>query len=436
MKEAFFEHYQPTRKEFDELWQKATFVPDANVLLNIYRYSPETVGELLKVFEAFKDRLWMPHQVALEYHRNRASVITGEASSYTLLRTAIEAGLVDWEGKLTTSARHPHVPSALAARIRRNVRSWLKELTELEEGYRNLRDADPQRDQIAALFDGKVGEPYSPEELGTHEKAAEDRYKVKIPPGYQDEKKDIGRKYGDYLVWRQILDWAKGSATHLIFITDDQKDDWWDRAHGQTIGPRHELRREMRDEVGATFYMYTMEQFLEEASPRMPKPVPPKSIAEVRDVSRGLELARLMRERGELPATAAAEVERIRRIAMGLGGAPTDVAAELARLGGLPMAGAAASLSDAYRQAVAGSAAFREQIEGMSTFAQERNSALLRQITEPWMNRSTIEEILLAYKNPMVDALARDWRPRPPGIQASDSRASEGASTDADPDDV
>ena len=39
MREKFPGYYRPTAEEFDELWRSALIVPDANVLLSLYRLS-------------------------------------------------------------------------------------------------------------------------------------------------------------------------------------------------------------------------------------------------------------------------------------------------------------------------------------------------------------------------------------------------------------
>ena len=58
MKNTIKEFIEPTNKEKQELWQKAVFVFDTNVLLNLYRYSAKTRKSLLAAFENFKFDFW------------------------------------------------------------------------------------------------------------------------------------------------------------------------------------------------------------------------------------------------------------------------------------------------------------------------------------------------------------------------------------------
>ncbi|MEQ8996136.1 MAG: PIN-like domain-containing protein [Coleofasciculus sp. B1-GNL1-01] len=51
MRDLFPGYYQPTPEEFETLWQEAIFSFDANILLNIYRYSAETRERLFEIIE-------------------------------------------------------------------------------------------------------------------------------------------------------------------------------------------------------------------------------------------------------------------------------------------------------------------------------------------------------------------------------------------------
>ncbi|MFD2881820.1 PIN-like domain-containing protein [Paenibacillus rhizoplanae] len=50
---------------------------DTNMLLNFHRYSNSTNKDFFNVLTRVKDRLWIPHQVLLEYMYNQESVQIG-----------------------------------------------------------------------------------------------------------------------------------------------------------------------------------------------------------------------------------------------------------------------------------------------------------------------------------------------------------------------
>jgi len=91
MRSAIKEYIEPSSKEKQELWEKAIFVFDTNVLLNLYRYSAKTRNSLLDAFQSFRDRVWIPYQVAYEYMRKRCEVIYETVQRYDQFKKEIDA---------------------------------------------------------------------------------------------------------------------------------------------------------------------------------------------------------------------------------------------------------------------------------------------------------------------------------------------------------
>ena len=102
------------------------------------------------------------------------------------------------------------------------------------------------------------------------------------------------RKYSDYIVWSQLLEYAKeNNLSDLIFVTDDNKEDWWLKVKQQgfkTISPRPELVGEITQETSVQrFHMYSSEGFLSYANKLLNIEVSEDAINEVRDVSSAIE---------------------------------------------------------------------------------------------------------------------------------------------------
>ena len=85
MKELFSEYHKLSEADTKSVWNDSLIVFDTNVLLNLYRYTDSTRNEYIEAIKRYKDRLWMPYQVALEFNRNRASVIIGNETAYDSL---------------------------------------------------------------------------------------------------------------------------------------------------------------------------------------------------------------------------------------------------------------------------------------------------------------------------------------------------------------
>jgi hypothetical protein len=296
MRQRFPGHYRPTAEEFSELWEKALFVPDANVLLNLYRYSEATRKALLEIFEAVGDRLWVAYQTAYEFQVNRLGVIQQQADAYVAFE-----GTIDSIGKQLTSQaevmkRHPIFESgalkAKANTIVNGLKKFLKEAQERDPGLFTTSEAlveDPIRSELDSLLEGRVGEPFEAERLNAVFQEGRDRFEAKRPPGYRDEGKGDTRQYGDLVFWKQVMEKAKSAGRPIILITDERKDDWWWEFGGQTLGPRPELVAEMMDEAGVRFYLYPARRFMEEARGYLQRAVSEEAIEEVERLQRSSE---------------------------------------------------------------------------------------------------------------------------------------------------
>ena len=88
------------------------------------------------------------------------------------------------------------------------------------------------------------------------------RYDSQIPPGYKDAGKDDGG-VGDLLIWRTILQLASTHENHVIFVSGDEKGDWWQQAEKQSLYPRFELIYEFsRASKGHSLHILKFSQML------------------------------------------------------------------------------------------------------------------------------------------------------------------------------
>lgn len=220
---------------------------DTNVLLNIYRYSPEFSEFALECLNTIKNYIILPATVRLEYENHNCGEFskmerrTEEASKETAkqIETAkmkiidschslerLQFQDVD-DLKLNLSEKMDAVKAVLDnyfedhAALGLIQHSWagvdfLRNLILEIDSNRQVMVAPSQEDIYRWCEEGKK------------------RYKGKIPPGYKDAKnKDGVRKYSDLILWQEILRYAKKESTNLIFITDDVKADWWEFVDGK-----------------------------------------------------------------------------------------------------------------------------------------------------------------------------------------------------------
>lgn len=302
MKTLFREFYSIDEDTIRAIWDDCTFVLDTNVLLNLYRFPKKSQSDVLNVIEKLSSRTWIPHQVALEYQRNRPVVIAGQLNNFYKVKKAVTESINSLEGKFNEFEikRNRNVIDTVSfiERIRACAADFEKELDVLKQQRQDVHEHDPIREKIDQIFANNVGGPMTEEEIKLLHKEGADRFAIQTPPGFADSgKKDsymygrtkIDSKYGDLIVWKQIIKYAKeNSIKNIVFVTDDDKEDWWwivDSSGDKTLGVRPELRHEIFSEGGVeNFYMYNSARFVGRGMEFLNIPVEAESINEIEEV--------------------------------------------------------------------------------------------------------------------------------------------------------
>jgi len=230
------------------LWKNCVFTLDTNVLLNLYRYNKESRTDFINVLRKIEDKLWIPHQVALEFQENRITVIKEQERIFDSIKSILENNQAQIKKDLSNFPSVKH--EVLINKIGKLFEDFLQEIKHIDSELLKLNQHDTIRDIVDDLFKHKVGEPPTEQELKNIEAEGEKRYSMKYPPGFKDQptkKKEppylcngmaFKREYGDLILWQEILKEAKTrNWPYVIFITDDTKEDWWRIEKGETISP-------------------------------------------------------------------------------------------------------------------------------------------------------------------------------------------------------
>lgn len=304
MKDLFPGHFKESDKSLKEVWNTSLFVFDANILLNLYRYSDTTRNEFLRILNKIKDRAWLPHRAAEEYLNNRLSVIDQQERSYDDTVKSIESLQRDLEN----ARQHPFVSKGVMDKVSSVFEELCNELNNNKSVHTTRISNDEIKDSIAGIFISNVGLPYEKERIEELIAEGENRYKQKIPPGFKDASKSGSsdvfsekcRKYGDLIVWTQVIDKATELGRGVVLITDDKKEDWWEKFKGKTVGPRPELVKEFKDRTNQKIHMYQADRFLELARENLGEQVSEEIVEEIREVRRRDILAHRRMKESEL----------------------------------------------------------------------------------------------------------------------------------------
>lgn len=264
MRDTFRGYYSLTEPERKAALETCVFVLDANILLNVYRVKPETADKLLRAIEelAKLQRVWIPHQVGLEFLRRRLKVIEDQRRVYDSVRKALDNQANKLQGELSQFAKHRSLDmNELLKDYRKALEKAKTQIAEHEEGHPDLSEADPFLERITEALAGKVGKGFDQEGLEKLKAEGKKRYEKQVPPGFMDQK-DKDDPYGDFVVWKEVLRFAKERKEPIAFVTDDKKRDWWRIWNGKRLGPLPELVDELWKEANVNFLMQSHERFL------------------------------------------------------------------------------------------------------------------------------------------------------------------------------
>lgn len=290
MKTKFFEQYTLSDNEIRAILENGILVFDTNVLLNLYSYTKSTKEKVLNIMKKYKNRLWMPYQVGWEFFNNRENKISNVQGGCDKLLRFINDSKNGFDKLLNDNyKRHPYIDRKSISELFSN------QLKTVFDEIEKLKAQDPQYDkndtilkQLTQLYNKKVGDDYSIEEYKIIFNDGEKRYEQKTPPGFADlkEKKDQGPRhlYGDLIIWKQIIDKSKATNKDIVFISEDQKEDWYEKDSNK---PRRDLIKEFGTLTeGKRILIYSQELFLKSIDKYLGGDIGNDVITEVKDVAR------------------------------------------------------------------------------------------------------------------------------------------------------
>jgi hypothetical protein len=244
---------------------------DANVLLSPYRLDAVSIDAIRRIYRNLskESRLLVPAHAAREFSKHRFSKI---------------AELVQSVRNQSSSAKAPaskpieylkgNASFEAALRIASDIEIRIKEYrSEIDKVIDELSNWSGNKDPITAMYSDVIADcivDLSLTEEQATEFLAEHKFRkdMKIPPGFADgAKPDEG--IGDLIIWKTVLQAAKGCSRDLLFVTQEEKNDWF-VVGGGTRQPRPELLDEyFRESNGGTLHLLSLPAFLRlfEAAP-------------------------------------------------------------------------------------------------------------------------------------------------------------------------
>ena len=152
MKNIFPGFNKKTEDDIKNLWENGVIMFDANVLLNLYRYSNETRKTIINLISKFKDKIWLPHQSALEYNRNRYEVIADQEKAYKEFTDKITQIQKD----LQSTSKPPFLSEKVHKDLNKVFEKVSAEVAESNDKYCGYLKSDPIYNELSELFNEKI----------------------------------------------------------------------------------------------------------------------------------------------------------------------------------------------------------------------------------------------------------------------------------------
>ncbi|MFA6212343.1 MAG: PIN-like domain-containing protein [Candidatus Obscuribacterales bacterium] len=264
--------FYPSDADIESLWADCFFVFDANALTHLYQMQKDVRTRYLSIMEKFRERVWMPHQAASEYHQHLDdSLISAFPPLQALqdLRSKLKKEISNFSGGYSEWHWLKHAFTEIENELDKLVDSTMIERAERFDSCLALRE------RVAAIFDGRIGPPLSIEQRKDFVQDGIERLETLRPPACGEDAKKEANQFGDVIIWRQILTEATRLKKGFIFVTDDKKINWHYIDEIGLVGPRPELLLEAKRVANVTAWCYSSTAFMQRAQKilSMPKSV-------------------------------------------------------------------------------------------------------------------------------------------------------------------
>ncbi|MDV3124687.1 PIN-like domain-containing protein [Mycobacterium sp. 21AC1] len=426
--DEFVAYYRPDDETLRSSYATGVVVLDTNVLLDLYRLSPTARNSLMNVIEGLNRSIFVPHQVASEFHRGRARAVAERLEEIEHSRSQLDEVRNKAKGTIRHIATRAYGTAARATDSINAVIAGFKIAFDFVDQAAAEYDLEPDSmigrteaiyDRLSLAVAGRVGRAPDPSQIASDEVEGRRRADAEEPPGFKDRGKD-DNPYGDYLWWAEILRYLAGKKVPLIVVSNDRaKGDWTHSSRGIVIGPDPRLVREVKDITEHGFYMRSTSEFLGDGARFFDFEVSAEAVDEARSIAASQKPAQ------EVDFADVAVIARVR----------PDELEEFQAQGWLPAAESRWHWSDVRRASILARAreagADDDVLARISDFTcGERPPAHNVLVVDPescaWLRRQAADEYIDNLTSPPVVVIRlRDFERKMRIIQASLMRESE-----------
>lgn len=249
-------------KSIDEIKGDCLVVLDTNALLVPYNIGQESLDQIKQTYKKLVagGRLFIPGQVSREFVKNRPMKLMDLYGRISKKRD-IQSPKSEKYALLET---FPEYKAILEAEndIESKIKEYRKSVGKLLDVIKSWSWNDPVSVMYDEVFnnDTIIDIEFDRDEFT---KDLEKRITYNIPPGYKDSSKD-DKGMGDLLIWHTILSIGSSRNKDIIFVSGEEKSDWWHKSDHNNIYPRYELIDEYkRSTNGKDFHIVSFSKMLD-----------------------------------------------------------------------------------------------------------------------------------------------------------------------------
>ena len=238
--------FEQSYKTLEQLKQTCLFMVDTNVLLLPYTIGSKELNEIERVYKYLLDdnRLFLSAQVVKEFAKNRPKKLEEMFQSISNYLSRIPNMNMPRYPMLGNLPEYLKI-NEIQDDCNKTIKEYKSEIQKVMSYIQSLNWNDPVSTIYSTLFKSNCVIDNS-WQFDVIDKELERRLKFNLPPAYKDKgKQDKG--IGDYIIWKDIIKLGKDKNQDVVFVTGDEKADWFHQSMGTKIYPRFELVHEYKE---------------------------------------------------------------------------------------------------------------------------------------------------------------------------------------------
>lgn len=255
--------FEQTYKSLEDIKETCLFMIDTNVLLLPYTIGSKELNEIERIYRLLLDnnRLFISAQVVKEFAKNRPTKLEEMFKSLSDHLSRVKDLAMPRYPMLGNLPEYEKIIN-LQNECNEITKNYKKEVKKVMSYIQSLNWNDPVSIIYSKLFKSNfvIENNWNFKDVKNE---LEERLRFNIPPAYKDKGKEDGG-IGDYIIWKDILKLGIDKKQDVVFVTGDEKADWFHQSMGTKIYPRFELVHEYKESTqGNDLHLISLSELVE-----------------------------------------------------------------------------------------------------------------------------------------------------------------------------